>query len=277
MSYSKDVKEELFTHTSQSRHCQIAELSALITYSGYELNDAITDKDLYFKTENDIVFRKYLILNKKILGVGTEAIDKKILQAMKSELLLQKSCCKRAYLRGAFIASGSISDPEKSYHFEIVSDSEPGANRLKECFEDFDICGKVIERKNHYVFYIKDSGMIADALNVMEAHQALMNYENEKILREMRNSVNRRVNCDMANIEKTLSAARRQIEDIQYVMTLPAYKSLPEGVKQLAELRLAHPEVSLKDLGEMCDPKVGKSGVNHRLRKLCELAESTRS
>ena len=276
MSYSQRVKEELLGHLSQSRHCQIAELSSIITFSGYNLHNYMEDIYLYFHTENVIVSRKSLILYKKLSGNDNLNIERMTVQALTSDLLLQKSCCKRAYLRGAFLAAGSVTNPEKSYHFEIVAYNLSDAELIKECFESFDISGKVIERKNHFVFYLKDSSLIADALNVMEAHVALMDYENEKILREMRNSVNRRVNCDMANIGKTLSAAKRQIQDIKYAMSLPAYKDLPDGVKQMAELRLAYPEASLQDLGDLCDPKVGKSGVNHRLRKVCELAENNR-
>ena len=118
--------------------------------------------------------------------------------------------------------------------------------------------------------------MIVEALNVMEAHVALMDFENSRILKSMRNSLNRRVNCETANITKTVNASVKQSEDIRIVMGMPEYKTLPEGVKKIAELRLKHPDVSLKELGELCDPKIGKSGVNHRLRKLALLAEKAK-
>ena len=136
----------------------------------------------------------------------------------------------------------------------------------------FDIPAKEIVRKNHEVVYLKEGSLIVEALNVMEAHVALMEFENSRILKDMRNSLNRRVNCETANIGKTVTAAVRQAEDIRTVMGMPGYKSLPAGIKQIAQLRLQYPDASLKELGELCDPPIGKSGVNHRLRKLSEMA-----
>ena len=201
-----------------------------------------------------------------------EDLIRMLKQAVGSGVLLQKSCCRRAYLRGAFLAAGSVSDPNKSYHFEIVCRSSDQADILLDILKSFDIPAKSILRKKHQVVYIKEGSLIVEALNVMEAHVALMDFENSRILKDMRNSLNRRVNCETANIGKTVTAAVKQTEDIRAVMRMPGYKSLPDGIKQIAELRLKFPDASLKELGEMCDPPVGKSGVNHRLRKLSDLA-----
>ena len=159
-------------------------------------------------------------------------------QAVGSEILLQKSCCRRAYLRGAFLAAGSVSDPNKSYHFEIACRDEKQAETLTEIMDSFDISLKTIIRKNHPVVYLKEGSLIVEALNVMEAHVALMDFENSRILKDMRNSLNRRVNCETANIGKTVTAAVKQTDDIQAVMRMPEYKSLPYGIKQIADLRL---------------------------------------
>ena len=189
---------------------------------------------------------------------------------------LQSSCCKRSFLRGAFLTSGSMSDPNKSYHFEIVCDEAPLAEQLRELMLSFGLDGKVVERKQHYVVYLKEGSQIVDVLNVMEAHVALMEFENVRIMKDMRNSVNRKVNCETANINKTVSAAVKQTEDIKYIQDANGLDKLPEGLKDVALTRLAYPDATLKELGELLEHPVGKSGVNHRLRKLSEIAEKLR-
>jgi len=190
--------------------------------------------------------------------------------------VIQQSCCRRAFIRGAFLASGSISDPEKFYHFEIVCAARPKAEQLKNMIATFGLDAKIVVRKKYYVVYIKEGSQIVDILNVMEAPISLMELENIRILKEMRNSVNRQVNCETANINKTVSAAVKQIEDITYIKDTIGFDGLPENLEQMARLRLLRPDATLKELGEALDPPVGKSGVNHRLRKLSTLAEELR-
>lgn len=194
-----------------------------------------------------------------------------------NEMLLLKSCCKRAFVRGIFLAAGSITDPEKGYHFEIVTDAPARAKHIQSELEFFGIPSKTVERKGHIVVYIKEGALIVDTLNVMEAHMALMELENVRILKEVRNDVNRRVNCETANINKTVNAAVKQIEDIQYIKKHQGLDSLSPALEQVARLRLEYPEAPLKELGEMLNPPVGKSGVNHRLKKLSKIAEELRS
>ncbi len=237
MSFSSEVKEELSRHLGKNRHCRIAEQAALSAFDG------------------------------KVEENETDTID---------EQLIQQTCCKRAYIRGAFLANGSISDPNKSYHFEIVCKTEPQARQLRDVINSFDMDAKIVERKKHYVVYLKEGAQIVDILNVMEAHVALMNLENVRILKEMRNSVNRKVNCETANISKTVNAAVKQLEDIIYIKDTEGLDQLPDNLKEMALLRLEHPEAPLKELGTYLDPPVGKSGVNHRLRKICEEAERLR-
>ncbi|MCR5421645.1 MAG: DNA-binding protein WhiA [Lachnospiraceae bacterium] len=292
MSFAGAVKEELFKHIGSSRHCRLAELAALISFGGADIYGKYDDK-IILEFDNELVAQKCFTLFLKTFNICTNVSEgnlqpvnsgsgftindkeeiRKIRQALGSDLLLQKSCCRRAYFRGAFLAMGSVSDPSKSYHFEIVCRNDVQADTLKKIMESFDISAKLIERKNHPVIYLKEGALIVESLNVMEAHVALMEFENSRILKEMRNQLNRRVNCEAANIGKTVTASVKQTEDIRLAMEMPQYKKLPEGIRQIADLRLKYPDASLKELGQMCDPPIGKSGVNHRLRKLSELAE----
>lgn len=306
MSFSSDVKEELCRQISSARHCQIAEIAAIISMCG---NVMILEDDRYslkIQTENAAMARKCFTLLKKGFNINTEVTIKqifyiladdhedtmKILKATKlidnnmqigetllpkDHLLIQKSCCKRAYIRGAFLAAGSISDPRKSYHFEIACSSEEKAEQLKGIINAFEYMeAKIVKRKRYYVVYIKEGDQIVQILNIMEAHTALMELENVRILKEMRNSVNRKVNCETANINKTVNASVKQIEDIEYLRSAMGLENLSEGLEDIARLRLAQPDATLKELGMMLTPTVGKSGVNHRLRKLSTLAEELR-
>ena len=169
-----------------------------------------------------------------------------------------------------------MSDPEKNYHFEIVSADEKTSEQLKEVLNFFELDAKIVLRKKYYVVYIKEGSKIVDVLNIMEAHVALMKFENIRILKDMRNTVNRRVNCETANIHKTVSAAVKQVEDIEYIMEHKGLHHLSQGLQDIAYLRMEHPEATLKELGDMLDPPVGKSGVNHRLKKLNKMAEEMR-
>jgi DNA-binding protein WhiA len=187
--------------------------------------------------------------------------------------LIQQEKCKKAFIRGAFLSTGSMSDPEKAYHFEIVCDFESQAKQLQDALKFFHLDAKIVSRKNHSVVYLKEGAQVSTALSVMEASISMMNFENVRIVKEMRNSVNRSVNCETANIKKTVNAAVRQVEAIEYIEKEVGLSSLPESLQVIAEIRLRHPETPLKELGELLDPPVGKSGVNHRLRRIVEIAD----
>ena len=195
---------------------------------------------------------------------------------VKDNPVLQRTCCRRAFLRGAFLSAGSITDPEKNYHFEIACASKEKAEQLRELFEFFGLEAKIVLRKKYYVVYLKEGAMISDALNIIEAHISLMKFENVRILKDVRNSVNRRVNCEAANINKTVSAARKQIEDIEYIKNTIGLERLSENLRDIAYARLEEPDATLKELGEKLNSPVGKSGVNHRLRKLSQIAQDSR-
>lgn len=184
---------------------------------------------------------------------------------------------KRSIIRKSFLQSGSISDPEKFYHFEIVCNDAEHAEEMKTLIGSYELDAKIVQRKGHFVVYLKEGAQIADMLRIMEASQALMEFENIRILKEMRNSINRQVNCEAANMGKTISAAVKQVEDIRYLFSKTGVENLPKGLAEIAEKRLEYPEATLKELGELMDPPLGKSGVNHRLKKLGELAENFRS
>ncbi len=291
MSFSGTVKEELAEYISLARHCQLAELAALFHFGGRLTEDGCHIK---FDVENEAIARKCFTLLKKTFNINNvmrEEDEEKVFQALHlydeerriippdtpvNALLIKNNCCVRAYLRGAFLCAGSMSDPEKSYHLEFVCTRPEQAGQLKRIIQEFQIEAKTIKRKKYYVVYLKEGSGIVDLLNVIGAHVSLMNLENLRIVKEMRNSINRRVNCEAANITKTVTAASRQIEDILLIKKRCGFENLPDNLRQMAEIRLEYPEAPLKELGEYLEPAVGKSGVNHRLRKLSEIAEHMR-
>ncbi|KAB2952178.1 DNA-binding protein WhiA [Heliorestis acidaminivorans] len=187
--------------------------------------------------------------------------------------LLKKQCCRRAYLRGAFLGGGSVNSPEGTYHLEIITNDESHAEKIQDLLQRFNLSAKVSQRKGWYIVYLKESDQIVEMLSIIGAHTALLNFENVRIVKGMRNQVNRLVNCETANLNKTVNAALRQVEAIEYLGRHLGLDNLQKPLKEIAELRLQYPDVSLKELGEMLSPPVGKSGVNHRLRKLESMAE----
>lgn len=287
-SFSTQVKEELSGVWANSRHCQLAELAAIIHFCCQ-----VTYKDgkwySQIQSENESVTRKYFTLLKKTFNIDTNV--EKALQGVRiledqrqirdtkdeiSPLLLKNSCCRRAYIRGAFLSIGSISDPAKGYHLEFVCNNDKQAAQLQNILQSFTLDAKTVARKRYFVVYIKEGAGIVDTLNIMGAHHALMNLENLRIEKEVRNSVNRKVNCEAANIKKTVDASTRQVEDILLIQEKKGLKSLPDNLREIAEVRIQYPDATLKELGEYLNPEVGKSGVNHRLRKLSEIAEKMR-
>lgn len=313
MSFSSKVKEELSKDCNNPRHCCIAETAAIISMCGKVIFDEKDRVRIEIHTENVTVARKYFTLLKKtynintdisirhssslnksrsyILSVNDDETARKILMtcrlmkpfgvieedfSISDSLIIQRECCKRAFIRGAFLASGSVSDPVKTYHFEIVCLSEAKAKQLQMIMETFNINARVIKRRKYFVVYVKDSSQVVDLLNIMGAYNALMDMENVRIVKDMRNNVNRKVNCETANINKTVSAAVKQIEDIRFIQMSSAFDELPESLQEMAELRVRYPEATLAELGQLLDTPVGKSGVNHRLKKISLFADKLR-
>lgn len=287
MSFSGEVKKELAKRVSPARHCRLAELAALLNFCGQYGRDAEGGFAVGFQTENEVVVRKGFTLLEKTYNIDVnvalrerelENVLQKVgrLDEPVSPLLLKNTCCRRAFLRGAFLAVGSMSDPAKGYHLEFDCTDEAKARQLQELMKGFDIESKIVVRKKYYVVYLKEGSGIVDLLNVCEAPVSLMSLENLRVLKEVRNSVNRRVNCETANIAKTVGAAARQVADIEYIRDCYGFQNLPDTLREMAEIRLENPDAPLKELGECFVPALGKSGVNHRLRKLSELAEKIR-
>lgn len=277
MSFSLKVKEELCAINVSSRHCKCAELSAFVMLNGFD-NKITTDKE-----QNDFAINRYAkMISSLNIDLASDE-DQKTLKLIKlkdgyciNTILIERSCCKQAFIRGAFIASGSITDPQKGYHFEITCDNLEQVEVLMNILKDFGIEPRYVLRKKYHVVYIKDASMIVDILNIMGAYISLMDMENVRILKEMRNSVNRRVNCEAANINKTVNAAVKQMEDIRYIEGVKGLSYLPHNLRAVAELRMAEPEMPLKEIGNNLNPPLGKSGVNHRLRKISEIADELR-
>lgn len=311
MSFSSNVKSELSHHFGNARHCNIAELAAILNMCGHIA--FIRGKFcVKIQTENPAAARKYFTLLKKTFNIDSEVLTRRNSQLKKNmvymlyinddgqarkmlqacglltaggemrisrridELVVNSVCCKRAYIRGAFLASGSVSDPEKMYHLEFACSDETYSESLKDLINSFGLEAKIVKRKEHYIVYLKEGEQIVDLLNIMEAHKALLDFENIRILKDMRNNVNRKVNCETANLNKTVNAAVRQLEDIELILKRMDLSQLPQSLSDIAQLRLEYPDASLKELGQFLDPPVGKSGVNHRLRKLAEIADSLR-
>ena len=312
MSFSGMVKEELSRHMGAGRHCRIAELAAIYTFCGALRLEMDGKSTLHFQTENEALARKSFTLLQKTFNIDTGVSNsqndyfqkgnlycisvtdqekiREILDSTKitvmgigenmlrvtNSIVYQRDCCKRAYIRGAFLCAGSISDPTRGYHLEIVCPCEEIGLQLQEIIRSFHIDAKIVLRKKSYVLYVKEGAQIVDMLAVMEANVALMDFENIRILKEMRNTINRKVNCETANINKTVNAAVKQSDDIRLIEAKMGLESLDEGLEEIARLRLQYPEATLKELGLMLNPQVGKSGVNHRLRKLSMIADDLR-
>ncbi len=311
MSFSLEIKEELETRIDTAKHCQIAEFAAIMAFCGKVRRRTGGLMGLELTTENEVVRRKVVELaikafsaseesfeveyegkNNRIINIfiNDEKLIAKILMAIKwcddnftvvepvfvNHRIIQKECCKRAFIRGAFLAAGSISDPNKSYHYEIVCEYEEDAVQMQELLKFFNLDAKIIQRKRNYITYIKEGNNITDVLNIMGAFVSQMKLYNVMILKGMRNDVNRKVNCETANLNKTIEAAVKQIRDIEYVRDTVGLESLSDGLREVAEIRLKNPDMKLKDIGELLNPPVGKSGVNHRLRKISELAQKLR-
>ncbi len=291
MSFSGDVRRELAAKSQEARHCNLAELSALLLFGGeYSVNEKEIPR-VHYHSENLIIARKCFTLLEKTFNIRKDILIRRNagrsntgyhIFARGEELLAVKnasvnsSCCRRAFIRGAYIAGGSMSDPNSAYHFEIVCNSEEIAERLKGYINGFGLESRIVARKKSFIVYLKESDSIVEILRIMDAPKALMEFENVRILKDLANSLNRRVNCETANIGKTVSAAVKQKEDIQLIKEMIGLEKLSPALREVAMARLEFPEASLKELGESLDHPIGKSGVNHRLRKLSEMADSLR-
>lgn len=305
MSFSADVKNELARVTDEQNCCHIAELAALMRMGGTMLIGGNNTLGINFTTENAAVARKVLTLIKRGFPVAVEVVVTRArrlkkansyhikvapspvvtgllaeLGIMRGEVinagrdmgLLRKACCRRAYLRGAFLGGGSVSKPEGEYHLELVTGNIDFARTLVRLLKAFGLPARMTDRKQDYVVYLKDGDAITSLLRIIGAHNALFAFENVRVVKDMRNQVNRLVNCETANLQKTVNAAVRQAESIKLIAAAMGLDKLPPSLREAAELRLAHQEATLQELVDLADGQVGKSGMNHRLRKLEQIA-----
>ncbi|CEQ24691.1 sporulation transcriptional regulator whiA [[Clostridium] sordellii] len=313
MSFSAETKNELARVFSNDKCCNISELSAIVRLSGSIQLAGYKKLNLKISTELNSIARKVFKLLKSNFGINTEiSVNKNQMLKRNSsyvlmvtsdmgaenllrelgilsreegfftmnkvpEDLIKDNECIRAFIRGAFLGGGSISDPEKNYHLEFVANNEEFAESLKNLINSLGFNSKTVSRKNNYVVYLKESEQISDLLNIIGAHQALLSLESTKIVKEMRNNVNRLVNCETANLSKTVNAAVRQIENIKYIQSKVGLDHLPPNLREIAELRVDNEDLTLKELGEMASPELSKSAVNHRLRKIEQIAEDLRT
>ena len=309
MSFSGITKEELARLSEVKSCCDLAELAALVRMDGTLEIYADQRFVLNVTTESAPVARKIFRLAKNILELQVDVAVRRKMRLRKNnsylikiypltaadlqrlgllnkqqkikhgiaQELIRHRCDQKAYLRGAFLAGGSINNPEGAYHLEIISSDPQHAAALCQLLNKFQLRAKVSQRKNWYVVYIKESEHIVLFLALIGAHHALLEFENVRVFKDVRNQVNRLVNCETANLNKTVVASVRQIDNINLIAGTIGLTALPPALRDMAELRMESPDASLKELGEMLTPKVGKSGVNHRLRKIDELAEKIRT
>jgi DNA-binding protein WhiA len=307
MSFAADVKKELTSLTVQRNLAQ-AELAALIRMNG-SLSLSNHQFVLNVQTENAAIARRIFTLLKEHYDVRSELLVRRKMKLKKNNVYIvrlkqetqkilldldimdglmfqshiadeikQSDEKTRAYLRGAFLASGSVNNPETSrYHLEISSIYEEHNQDICDLLNQFDLNARTLERRNGYITYLKGAEKIADFLTLIGATNSMLKFEDVRIVRDMRNSVNRLVNCETANMNKTIDAASKQIDNIHFIETTVGLQSLPEKLQEIAELRIQNPEISLKELGEMIPSgAISKSGINHRIRKINDFADNLR-
>ena len=308
--FSADVREELIHLPLGKNCCMLSEISALTQTSGhlafrgggwlsvsYRLDHAGTARRLFlllrrrlnvnptlhFVQTRQLGGRRICVLTltgadaRTLLGAlhmaETDEDGQMHLKRTVPRHPMTRQCCRRAFLRGAFLGAGSVTSPEKGYHFEWKAEDEQLAGLLGQLLEKCGLPYRSYERRGRRVVYLKGAQQIADALALMGAARAVMDLENTRVRKQIRASAVRAANCDEHNGEKMLDAAQQQAEAIRKISILQGLFTLPKGLQEMARLRLENTDLSLKELGEMAHPPIGKSGVNHRMRRLMEIAE----
>ncbi len=283
MSFSSEIKEEL-SKTNNLKNKEEVKYEFL----GYLISSNISIKKnkIEYSTENEYNINR---LNKLLnnLNIDYDICVKGNLFVIKFDIEnieyyinllsnIEKENLKKAFIRGSFLGSGSINDPKKKYHIEISLENKEYANILKNILNEFNIIFKELERKSSYSLYSKDGEEISKFLALIGASKAVINFEEIRVIRDIRNNVNRKVNCETANLNKTVNAAVRQIEDIKFIYNSKAEDKLSDSLKEIANLRMENPDISLVELGKLLKEPIGKSGVNHRLKKIQEIANELR-
>lgn len=305
MSFTSNVKSELLSNTADNC-CNLAELSALLKIHG-DVHLSSDGLSVEFNTTNLQIVRKVMTFIKELYKIDVDVMSKKQMKLKKKDIYivtiknkasqiinelglmnnnedimndpnLLKECCKRAYLRGAFLASGSINSPKSSsYHLEISTTNEQDAINVRDLLNFFLLNAKYIKRKRGYIAYIKEAEKIADFLRVVSAIGGLLNFEDERIQRDFVNSITRVMNMEIANQNKTLDAANKQLRSISVLENMLDINKLSKSMREAIELRKMHTEASLQELseisGEMFNKIISKSALNHRFRNINDLAD----
>lgn len=302
MSFSTEVKNEVARIEGEAKICEKAELFGLLRISG---SVSLRGKNvgIHFTTENAALARRVLQLLKNNFQLQTEVVitrsnrlkknnryqvqvipslsarealmDLQLLSPLEDGKLklLKNAACRKSFLRGVFLAGGSVSKPISDYHLEMVSDNEELAKLVQKTMQRFSFGAKMVDRKESFIVYLKDGNSITNFLSIIGAHTALLEFENVRVVKEMRNNVNRIVNCETANLNKVVKAAMEQIACIKFIDNKVGLTTLPEILREAAKLRLAHQDLSVGELAALCEEAVSKSGFNHRLKKLEKLAK----
>ncbi|WP_425538117.1 DNA-binding protein WhiA [Microaceticoccus formicicus] len=314
MSFSVDTKNEVANLETGSKSCNLSELAALVRTNATITISFRDELTLKFATESSPTARRIFRIIKSLYGydseirvtrndqlrkksfyilhINDEEISRFLLEdtgfdpslfALDSVMNPDKNFYptsivdKRAFLRGAFLGAGSVTDPNKTYHLEIVVNSEQTGNLLIDISKELDIIARLTMRKSQFVYYLKDSEIITEFLSLIGANNARLELENVRVMRDLRNNVNRIVNAETANISKIIDAAVRQIDAIELIKREKGLDDLPPNLRELAELRLEYPEESLKFLGEMLEKPVAKSTVNNRMNKIISIADEIKN
>ncbi len=310
MSFSVDTKNELARLEQGKKCCMLAEIAGFVRMCGSirlagggKFTIIITTENPaaarhfkkiikdYFDVDANLEIGQSTTLKKGhvyLLTIGPEERSEQILREtgilmVKEgmnfisdgiyEGLIKTKCCRKSYLRGVFLGSGTISDPEKGYHMEFVCSTQTLSNDVKKLINSFvGLHAKQVKRKKSYVVYVKESEQIVDILNILKAHGQLLKFEDTRIMKEMRNKTNRINNCDSANLDKTLNASEKQVEAIRKIEERKGLDFLNDKLKEVALLRLDNPDATLQELADMMEPPLKKSGMNHRLKKIEEIA-----
>ena len=277
MSFSSEVKEEI-SKLSNLANKEIVKYELL----GYVATNhvSIEKNKLKFSTENEYNINRFgkLLSNLNYANYEIEYKENKVLlqESIIKNALNKNDTLEKAFIRGAFLGSGSISNPQNTYHLEILFKTKENAQIVLESLKKYEIFCKILKKKNDYSLYTKDGDEIANFLALIQANKSVLNFEDIRVLRDIRNHVNRKVNCETANLSKTVDAAVKQIENIKYLQEIGEFKHLSKPLQEIAILRLENPDSSLQELGKLLKVPIGKSGVNHRLKAIQKIAEEKR-
>ncbi len=287
MSFSSNIKKTLCQAEAECENCFCAELAGIMSFSA-QLN---SDR-LKFVTENKYIAERIAKCIYECIGeivsfsasrnIRIDISDKGALKRIRDktsfaddnfEETLKNDCCRRAYIRGAFLGGGCVLNPERNYHLEFDTKYKISVERLSNIMISCSISPKKTYRKGHYLVYLKGSDDIADLLGLMGASMGALEFYSVQMEKDVRNSINRQINCEVANQNKISRASSRQLAAIKKIKSKSKMSKLPDVLQEIARMRLKYPDVSLKELGGMLDPPLGKSGVNHRLNRIIEYAD----